>query len=357
MAYTSDLRVKNLIKSIHLDVIKEINNLGIENNLHLRIFDESKEDSLLWEKGGLTFKDTRVDLTLGSNDAGWYIKKEGKEIPLVIVEGTFGTERGQFGDGQLNRFSHALGPAINGCIGVLFCPIKGESFVKTEEEDFHFKIQYAHLRKDIVKAALKINQKEKGMYFIIDTYEPKILKDLVLNVYLNYIKKSNNLDDVINKITTKMENYVEGVKRGKSNQILEKVYLENGTISEKYTGRMFTHNIAALTTSQKRDGHGLLGKNLIETYLINTDMLLCIFIRLTQENIDLMKSRRSKEFTYLLNNPMIKVICFDDLIFNDNNIKNKLSDLREENLLLNSQKSFIKELKQLFEEGKIKVKD
>jgi hypothetical protein len=357
MAYTSDLRVKNLIKSIHLDVIEDLTKLGVENNLHLRIFDESKEDSLPWEKGGLTFKDTRVDLTLGSNDAGWYIEKEGKIVPLVIVEGTFGTERGQFGDGQLNRFSHALGPAINGCIGVLFCPFKGESFVKTPEEDFHFKIQYAHLRKDIVKAALKITKVEKGFYFTIDTYNPEILKDLVLNSYLENIGEKNTLNEIKTKIITKMEKFVEGTKRGYSNQILEKVYLENGTISEKYTGRMFTHNIAALTTSQKRDGHGLLGKNLIETYLIETEMLLCIFIRLSKENIDLLKTRRSKEFTYLLNNPMIKVLCFDDLLFDDADIKEKLSSLREENLLMNSQKSFIKELKQLFEEGKIRIKE
>ena len=36
-------------------------------------------------------------------------------------------------------------------------------------------------------------------------------------------------------------------------------------------GRFYTQNIAALTTSSKRDGHGLLGKHLIEinsTYIL-----------------------------------------------------------------------------------------
>ena len=49
---------------------------------------------------------------------------------MVIVEGTFGTERGQFGDGQLNRFSHSTGLALNGFIGVTFVPLKGESYSK-----------------------------------------------------------------------------------------------------------------------------------------------------------------------------------------------------------------------------------
>lgn len=356
MAYTSDLRVKNLIKEVHLGIVKEIEKKKLKNELHLRIFDESKEDSYLWEDGGLTFKDTRVNLNLGSNDAGWFVIKGNKTIPLVIVEGTFGTERGQFGDGQINRFSHALGPTINGYIGVLLTPFKGESYVKSPGDHFHFKVLYAHLRKDIVKAALKANEVEKGRYFTIDAYDRETIKELVLNSYLKEMGVDNRINEVVDMITKKMKDYIEGKNRGKSNQLLEKVYGIKEDLSSKYTGRIFTHNIAALTTSQKRDGHGLLGKNLIETYLIDTDKLLCIFIRLGKEDIDLLKGRKSKEFTYLLNNPVLKVVCFDDLEFKDDKIKQKLKSIRSENLLLNSQKSFIKELKQLFEKGDIRIK-
>jgi len=108
MAYTSDLRVKNLIKEIDLDIRQCINNQEINKLLDLRIFDESDEDAVLYDKGGLSFLDPNTQTELGSNDAGWFLN--GNE-PLVIVEGTFGTERGQFGDGQLNRVSHSLGVA------------------------------------------------------------------------------------------------------------------------------------------------------------------------------------------------------------------------------------------------------
>jgi len=358
MAYTSDLRVKNLIKEVHLKVLDDLKRKNVKREIYLRIFDESKEDSLKWDEGGLTFKDPKLNLELGSNDAAWFYIEKNKSIPLVVVEGTFGTERGQFGDGQLNRFSHALGPAINGYVGVLLTPFKGESYVKVDgkRKQFDYKFQYAHLRKDIVKAALKINQIEEGKYFTIDTYEPEILKELVINSYLKKIDATNEYVRICDKIENKMKEYIGDKKRGSSNQLLSKVYNQKGTLLKNYTGRIFTHNIAALTTSEKRDGHGLLGKNLIETYLIDTDNLLCVFIRLNSKDITLLKKRTAKEFTYLLNNPIIKVVCFDDLIFKDSIIKNQLEKMKDENLLLNSQKSFIKQIKGLFENGEIQIK-
>ena len=358
MAYTSDLRIKNLIKEVHLNILKELESKRIEEKIFLRIFDESKEDSNEWEKGGLTFKDSRLNLELGSNDAAWYYEKEGIQVPLVVIEGTFGTERGQFGDGQLNRFSHALGPAINGYIGVLLTPFKGESYVKVDgsKGGFKYKFQYAHLRKDIVKAALKINQTEKGKYFTIDAYEPNVLKELVIHSFLKAINLKNNLEEISNHIEDKMRLYVMGKQRGTSNQLLSRVYDQKGDLLENYTGRIFTHNIAALTTSQKRDGHGLLGKNLVETYLIDTEFLACIFIRLHKEDIELLRKRTAKEFTYLLNNPKLKVIGFNDLSFKDQKVKKQLSEIKEDNLLLNSKKSFIKQLKSLFEKGEIQIK-
>jgi len=358
MAFTSDLRIKNTIKEVHLAVLAELSKRHINENLYLRIFDESKEDSLNWEEGGLTFKNKLLNLNLGSNDAAWYYIAEGKAIPLVVIEGTFGTERGQFGDGQFNRFSHALGPAKNGFIGVLLIPFKGESYVKVETHEtlFDYKFQYAHLRRDIVKAAIKVNKSEPGKYFTIDAYDLGLLKDLVLNSFLKAIKTENQYALICEKIEQKMKEYITGKERGKSNQLLDKVYDSKGDLLKGYTGRLFTHNYAALTTAEKRDAHGLLGKTLIESYLISPKKLLCIFIRLNKKEIGYLSSRTAKEFTYLLNNPELKIVCSEDLIIKDKPAELKLVMMRNQNLLLNSEKGFIKRIKGLFEKGEILVK-
>ena len=358
MAYTSDLRLKNLIKEIHLEILKELDNRGIKEKPVLRIFDESREDAIDWEKGGLTFQDKKLSLNLGSNDAGWFLEKSGKYLPIVVVEGTFGPERGQFGDGQINRFSHPLGPAKTGTIGVLFSPYKGESFVKTKErnENISFKIQYAHLRKDIVRAALNVNNVESGKYLVIDIYNPPLLKELVIETFLKMLGKENKCEQICSKIISKMKNYIADTTRSSNSQLLKKVFSEDNKLLKGYTGRIFTHNIEALTTSQKRDGHGLLGKNLIESYLISEGKVLCIFIRLNQKDIENLKKRKAKEFTYLLNCPNFKVVCSEDLIFKNKSDKLELLRLQTENLHMNAQKEFIKKLKNSFENGDILIK-
>ena len=47
MAYTSDTRIKNILKDIHIEVIKELSKIGLGDNLTLRVFDESSEDGRL----------------------------------------------------------------------------------------------------------------------------------------------------------------------------------------------------------------------------------------------------------------------------------------------------------------------
>jgi hypothetical protein len=359
LAYTSDLRIKNIIKDIHLQVVNDLNKIGIKENIYLRIFDESSEDSKSWDDGGLTFMDPEVGKDLGSNDAAWYYKRNGIDIPLVVVEGTFGVERGQFGDGQLNRFSHPLGPAKNGYIGVLFSPSYGESFVKVEEhrfKPFDFKFSMAYLHKDIVRAALNVNKIETGKYFTIDAYNGKLLKELVKNKFLDVLGKKNNYVQTIQEIETIMFNYVNATKRSSNSQLLKQVFDNENQLQNDYVGRIFTHNIAALTTAQKRDAHGLLGKSLVESYLIGNKKLLSIFIRLTKEDIKFLKGRKSKEFTYLCNSSRFKIVCFDDLLFDDNKEKTKLVELRADNLHESPKKKFIKDLKQSFESGKIKIK-
>lgn len=355
MAYTSDTRIKNILKEIDIQARQELASLGFDLNLNLRVFDESNEDEKLWEDGGLSFKDPVTGRNLGSNDAGWSIDNQ----PLVIVEGTFGTERGQFGDGQLNRISHSLGVALNGYLGVTFVPFKGQSFVKKgAKKGLKSKnINYSNglLHKGMVTVALQISKNNTGKFLIIDPYEPGALKDLLLHAVLNFYNKKNNLEEIILNHIKVLEDYLgKSVYGARSLQVITNLYDEHGE-PIPCKARFYTQNIAALTTSSKRDGHGLLGKNLIELHSTSTD-LYSIFIRLNFKDISLLSARKSKEFQFLANNPKIKVICFDDLVFTNKTLQKKLLDLKDQNLHQSSDKGLIKEIQSAFNAGEIRVK-
>lgn len=267
MAYTSDLRIKNYIKDVDRDVRIILEKEGLAKHLYLRVFDESNEDAKMWEDGGLAFSDPITGDKLGSNDAGWFIDNN---IPLVIVEGTYATERGQFGDGQLNRFSHSLGVALNGYLGVTLIPYIGQSFVKegARKDIISKKINYSNglLHKGMVTGALGISRSNTGKYLIIDPYDEALLGELVINAVLDHFKKENKLDEIISGIINHMEKYLgKSIYGARSAQTIKTLYDDKkGIISEN--ARFYTQNLFALTTSTKRDGHGLLGKNLISMY-------------------------------------------------------------------------------------------
>jgi hypothetical protein len=355
MAYTSDLRVKNILKDINEDIQSVLSGYGLENKLLLRIFDESKEDSWSWDVGGLSFKDPVTGDLLGSNDAGWYVEPS---TPIVIVEGTFGTERGQFGDGQLNRVSHSLSVALNGFIGVTFVPYKGQSFVKKgKNREVSNKINYqnGNLHKGMATVALNYSKSNSGKFLIIDTYDRNTLRDLVVEATLNHFNLNNNLDLKIKNILETMKNYLGNSAYGaRSNQTISTLYAETGEELDCQS-RFYTQNIAALTTSSKRDGHGLLGKNLIEIY--STDKIIySIFIRLGKEDIAALARRKSKEFTHLTNNSRVRVLCFDDLIIDDPQLRLKMVAFKEQNLHQVSEKALIKEVQNAFNSARIKVR-
>ncbi|MDD5660058.1 MAG: hypothetical protein PHR39_08645 [Actinomycetota bacterium] len=354
MAYTSDLRIKNYIKEVDIQARKALEVFGLESDLCLRIFDESDEDAKLWEDNGLSFTDPNTKQSLGSNDAGWFIKN----TPIVIVEGTYGTERGQFGDGQLNRMSHSLGVALNGYVGVTLVPYKGQSFVKKgvrkDIKSQNINYQNAFLHKGMATTALTFSKHNKGKFLIIDPYDKDILKDLVINSVLDYYKKENNLTVCIEDNIKNIENYLgKSIYGSRSKQTIQNLYDVDENLI-KCRARFYTQNIAALTTSTKRDGHGLLGKNLIELHS-STEQLFSIFVRLTQSDIATLTSKKSKEFQYLLNNPRIKIICFNDLVFTDDETKQKVQEFKNKNLHQTSEKKLIEDIQAAFNAGRIRI--
>lgn len=354
MAYTSDLRGKNLLTDIDIYVRNVLKKENISCDLEFRVFDESDEDASLWNEGGLCFQDPLTGNDLGSNDAGWFLNGS----PIFIVEATFGTERGQFGDGQLNRISHSLGPALNGIYGITMIPYKGQSFVSNRSmsdiKSDNIGFIPCALRKDMALFGSTVSQKGDGKYLIMDPYEPRSIADMLIAVIKSKLGLPNDLKERTEKALQKMEAYVGTHRYGaRSNQTISKVHYTDGTVSTDIA-RYYSHNLASLTTSQKRDGHGLLGKNLIEMYLAK-ERSTAIFIRLDNADFKILAGKRSKEFHFIYNDPRIQVYNFDDLFFEDAELRAKVIAFREQNLHTETEKSFMKLLQQAFNTGRIKV--
>lgn len=354
MAYTSDLRGKNLLTDIDINIRNLLKLNDIKCDLEFRVFDESDEDAILWENGGLCFKDPLTNNNLGSNDAGWFLNNK----PIFIVEATFGTERGQFGDGQLNRISHSLGPALNGIYGITMVPFEGQSFVSDgKQKDLlsdNIKYSIAYLHKSMALFALKVSENNVGKYLIMDPYEPEKIQELLFNVIKKNLNIDNNLEELTNDALKKIRDYLADYKYGgRSNQTLSKVYFTNGEVSDDIA-RFYSHNLESLTTSTKRDGHGLLGKNLIEMHLAKNKST-AIFIRLDDKDFNALNKRKSKEFMFITTNPRITVYNFDDLVFENDELKQKVLNFRSQNLHTNTEKGIMKELQIAFNTGKIKV--
>ena len=360
MVYTSDLRAKNLLKDVHVSVLEELKTWKLENKVFFRVFDDPSEDNRLWHDGGLTFKDPDTNLPLGSNDGAWYIKQGEKEVPLVVVEGTFGTERGQFGDGQLNRFSHPLAVAKLGYVGVLLTPYRGESYVKgngcSECNKSFASMKYAYVRKIIVKAALSVCEIERGLYLVMGAYEPDLLKRLVIEAAKAKFELSNSFDKVVEEVKFKMKNFVGPYRfEDRSLQLLNRVFDKDGQLIPDAIGRIYTHNYEALTTATKRDGHGLLGKNLAQPYLSAGKTIYSVFIRLTEGDLRKLSKRHSKEFTYILHGPSSQIVCLDDLIFLDRGLEKRVRAILRQNLHKNPEKELIAEVRNAIENNAIRI--
>lgn len=355
MSYTSDLRAKNLLTDIDISIREKLKQEKISANLEFRVFDESQEDAIMWKDGGLCFADPLTGEKLGSNDAGWFIDG----TPIFIVEGTFGTERGQFGDGQLNRISHPLGPALNGTYGVIMEPFIGQSFVKEGSKpglkSANISYSYGRLRKEMALISLVISKKYKGKYLLMDPYDRQIIEDLLYQLIKKYLQLPNEADRITESILSETKKYLGNYQYGeRSKQKLDRFYYTDGTCVSN-GARYYTHNLESLTTSTKRDGHGLLGKNLIEMYLAE-DKSTAIFIRMDNKDFDVLLSRHAKEFTYIYNSPRINVYNFDDLEFHDQRLRDKILAFKSQNLHTDTEKAIQSDIQDAFHSGVIRVK-
>ncbi|MDA9708614.1 hypothetical protein N9V56_04120 [Alphaproteobacteria bacterium] len=349
MAYTSDFRIKNLIKDVHFNILNKLSKIGVSAKPSLRVFDESNEDALLFNKGGLTFKDKETGNKFGSNDAAWIYNN----TPIAVIEGTFATERGQFGDGQLNRFSHSLGVAVNGHLGITLIPFKGESYSKLGQSihDTRIRIKYATIHKGFVKGAINATKKEEGEFLCIDAYDTETLENIIIEKFKTILNIENNYSFLLKSSIIKMENEIKDFKfADRSRQFISNLYGESGNLLSNFS-RYYSQNYVALTTPEKRDGHGLFGKCLLESYLCGKEIYNAIFIRLSSKDFERLRSRKQKEFTFIDNSKLINIYNFDDLIFKDNMLRKRIIDIRDNNLFQNRENELFKILQTSFNRG------
>ena len=237
-------------------------------------------------------------------------------------------------------------------------PYKGQSFVKEgAKKDLLSKkicFQNGLLHKGMATLAINFSKNNPGKFLIVDPYDINTLRDLVINKIYAKLNLPNKLQEMIDLIIIKMEKYLGSAVYGaRSNQTLENLFDQNNN-QINCKARIYTQNIEALTTSTKRDGHGMLGKNLIEIYSSDKN-IFSVFIRLDKNDIDLLRGRKSKEFQYLLTNPKITVIGIDDLIFTNDELKKRLLAFKQNNLHQISEKQLIKDIRDGFNSGQIKI--
>lgn len=347
MAYASDARIK-----------KDFRQIGSQGKLKLRVFDESHEDHKQWKNGGLRFG------LYGANDGAWYLDEEWKDPitsevsgkrPVIVVEGSYGTERGNIGSAQYARFHHALGAVIRGLIGVYFVP-KRSSYYRDNVE------HKASWRIDLVYGCLGATELHSpGEYLMIDAYDPQLLKELIR---ASADENRQNQRYVIAKIKDEMKTYAD------------KTYLETYKTSEPTAafsdparnyaysadriGKILKHNVKAFTDATYRNGHIIVGEALLLRYWAKREVDL-ILPRFTHDDCKMLDQREQKEWNLLRSRKDIRVITFDDLIFSDTTLERDLVNMRNELPLLGDtlvrMNSIIKKMKDQFGNGTLKVRD
>lgn len=349
MAYDSDTRVK--------ETLKEISRKAKLKNLDLRIFDESNEDQKHWTNNGLTFGSKK--LLYGSNDAGWFLKKpyfeHGKKIsdytPVLVVEGSYGTETGNTGSAQYARFSHALGAVKEGFIGVYFVPFESIYRKKDGTETKAF------VRYDMIYAALNASKIEKGEYLFMDAYNEELMTEFLSVLDCGDTQKINEIILRIKGIMKKFADEHSWADRRKY------VY------KNKHTGKLLMFNVVAFSsynfrTGQKykagrfRNGHTIVGDALITYYWYNKPMDL-ILGRFTHDDCKKLDKMHQKEWLLLRKTNDINIITLDDLQFENESLKNDLYDFLDVLPLvkekLKKKNRLSKHIFSGFKHGKIKI--
>jgi hypothetical protein len=362
VAYDSDVRIK--------EDLKKIGNVG---SLKLLVFDESHEDHLLWDKG-LTFEVNGIPY--GSCDGVWYIDKpwivNGKKLadkePVIVVEGTYGTERGNTGSAQYARFAHSLGAVMNGILGIYLIP----KFSEYHTADGSTTV--AKWRFDMVYGCLGATEIENTPYLMIDAYnrEKPTLKEII-EVFAAGDKEK--ITEIINLALSKMKDYADTTfcETYRTDKVDLNACVNDQRRSYLYNderiGKILMFNVVSFSnvnfrTNQRyrggrfRNGHTIVGDVLIHRYWFKKPVDL-IFPRWTHDDFKKMDELKQKEWLIMRSRSDINIITLDDLIFQNKNLENELINFMDVLPLLGSallkKNSLLKKIKEEFREGRITI--
>jgi hypothetical protein len=365
MAFGSDFRVKYLMRDIQRIVTERINKEGLENPLRLRVFDEDAGDNMMWDEGGLTFT-TSDDEKAGSGDGAWYVeeawidpisKKKSKSRPILVVEGTFGTETGNVGDAQKTKLSHIFELPERKILSAILMPKLAEYYTsgKNKKKSPPTFVQNGWWMKSMVMASISLSNQWECETMLIDAYNKKQLEELVYALAKQQLENNQENEEYkkkqLHEIMCEMSLYVEKyskdfyskARRSSYPLIVFDLPMNDGKFSSKWIAKIHSDDVKAfgITTGlnpkakqRHRNGHRLLG-NAQELNQITGKNTFLLLPRWNKEDLKKLRDKQGdsqgqKEFINLIQNKELDILTMDDIDFgNDTKLKNEFKRIRK----------------------------
>lgn len=358
MAFGSDFRVKYLMRDVQRIVTERINKEGHENPLRLRVFDEDAGDNMMWDDGGLTFT-TSDGEKAGSGDGAWYVEeawtdpisnKKSKSKPILVIEGTFGTETGNVGDAQKTKLSHIFELPKRKILSAILMPKLAEYYSsgKNQRKSPPTYVQNGWWMKSMTMASISLSNQWKCETMLIDAYNKKQLEELVYalakyqleNNIKNEEYQKKQLQEIMNEMSLYVEEYSKNFyskpRRSSSPLIVFDLPMKDGEFSSKWIAKIHSDDVKAfgVTTGlnpkakqRHRNGHRLLG-NVQELNQITGKNTFLLLPRWNKEDLKKLRdqqgdSQGQKEFINLIQNKELDILTLDDIDFGSDKVLQK----------------------------------
>ena len=326
MAFGSDYRVKYLMRDVQRIVTERLKAEGHdENPLRLRVFDEDAGDNEMWDKGGLTFT-TKSGEKAGSGDGAWYVKeswtdpfstKKTNAKPILVIEGTFGSETGNVGDAQKTKISHVIELAPRKIFSAILMPKLAEYYSsgKQKGKPEPTYVQNGRWMKSLVMATISQSQKWKTELMFIDAYNKKQLEELVYALAKHQIQndeesekyRKKQLHEIMSEMDLFVEEYSKSYyskpRRSSTPLIVFDLPMKKGEFSKEWIAKIHSDDVKAfgVTTGKNpkakqrhRNGHRLLG-NVQELNLITGKNVFLLLPRWDRSDLEKLRDNQGDQ--------------------------------------------------------------
>ncbi|MDR2408717.1 MAG: hypothetical protein LBE13_11485 [Bacteroidales bacterium] len=344
------------------DIIKlELTSIGHYKTLKMRGFvGSSNYDQELWVNGGLTFRYN--EKSYGSNDFAWYKEEKWVEPgtgiacdakPVIVIECTDCLNTRSYGTAQIQRFHRAYGPFMNGNMICIYYLKEGEYAVRN---DLSLAVYYANLVE---------KYKERKCAYLITSQLSDIKK--LVHLIGNHGECSEEVWEFVDSILTQMKQHFENHFKGKYGSYED--YLNKHYIFKCPDGNWIKYIGAkerSFTDSSIRYGHIVLGEAFVAHYLLAGKELIgqgkkikYYFPLINNTELQTMRSTltRDKEFAILNDITYWDVITYDQVVFDDQQIKMDIlpfrtADLNKQRKVWNVVRD---KIENAFKKGKFKI--